>query len=163
VPKVSQPGEAGQWRTYRTSLIRPVAFTYTGGAALIVTLRLLSYASDHGSVVVTALVGVIWIALIYWALWVGVHIGVRETEEGLASQFSFMRPFVAWDDIETFETPKDPPFGWTKVYARCRSGKRVTLAVMQDRQVVWQGGETRDIVSVLTERLAEVQRTRATA
>jgi hypothetical protein len=90
---------------------------------LIVAVVLLSYANDHGSAALTVVLGMMWIALICWLLWLGTHIGVTETDEGLVSQFSFRRPVVAWDDIEGFETPDHPLFGWTKVYARCRSGK----------------------------------------
>jgi hypothetical protein len=96
------------------------------------------------------------IAVLGWGLWMGYRAGLAETEAGLIST-AIRRRHVAWEDIESLGVPAHQPFLWRTVYARCRSGTRVPLAVMQARRIVWNGGETRDAVAVLTERVNEIR------
>jgi hypothetical protein len=143
-------------RFYRDARNRPVVYAYSIFMTALVASTLAGYAEGHdSSIVLVAVLSAIWVAFISWFVWfAAVRIGLVESESGLSAQ-ALRRKTVAWSDIASFEVPKHQPFGWTAVYARLHSGRRVNLAVSQGRRVVWHGGDTEDITSVLRARLSE--------
>jgi hypothetical protein len=59
-----------------------------------------------------------------------------------------------WEDVVEFDHRRAGT--WDRVFAKLADGRaRVVPAVLQGQRVAWDGGETRDIVGVLNERLIE--------
>ena len=78
--------------------------------------------------------------------------GVYESDAGLTLVTMVNRRSIAWEDIELFEDHRKGT--WDQVFARLENGRYVLLpGILQGQRVVWDGDETRDIVSVLNERL----------
>jgi hypothetical protein len=148
------------WRSYRVARNRPLSWVYAAVMTAIVMANVVRYGADEHGFPTQALVETaFWTGVIGWFLWMSSRVGVDETDSGLISHSTFRNRVVAWDDIESFGVPPHQLLGWTQVCARCRSGRSVTLSVSQGKRVVWQGGETLDIESVLTERLEKARST----
>lgn len=89
-----------------------------------------------------------------WANVVAVRSGVYERDDGITLRSLFGSTHYGWDDLDRFEHQRRGTHDI--VYARLTDGSRRRLTnLLQGQRVLWDGGETRDIVSVLHERLAE--------
>ena len=143
------------WRFYRVARVRPILWAYSVFMTAMFVAVIASSASDRGSsVALTVGLTVMWVGVIAGLVWIGCRNGLAESAVGLCAQ-SLRRREVAWEDISAFDVPDRQPFGWTAVYARRHSGRRVNLVVMQGKRIVWRDGETMDIASVLAARLGE--------
>jgi hypothetical protein len=156
------PGPAAglQWRHYRETSRRQAAWVVT-------VLFIVVYGGENVSEDLSpgaSIIGDVWSGLVLLValaliLWVGYRVTMSEDDRGLVTR-SFRIHVVAWEEIVAFVVPEGQPLWWRTVYAECRSHRRVALAVMQGRRVVWEGAETHDIVSVLVDRLNEVRAAR---
>lgn len=90
-------------------------------------------------------------AIIVWGEMMGVRAGLYESEVGLTCRSPYGSYRVGWPDIDTGDHRKVGTKD--RVYVHLIHGHwRVLPGVLQGQRVVWDGGETRDIVSVLTGR-----------
>jgi hypothetical protein len=146
-----------RWRTYQQRWT-PIAVRATyplgvAGAGLCV-FGYVRY--DNPSLPVALVLVVLFSAVITWGEWRGVKQGLYESELGLTCVHFYGSLVLPWDEIAAFEHRKAGT--WDRVYARLRDGRfRPLPTVLQGQRVVWDGGETRDIVGVLNERLAELR------
>jgi hypothetical protein len=138
---------------------RPPALRRSLRIAYAITLVLgvlatLGNASDGVSVGWSAvLFGVVLAVFVAQGERTTIHTGLEERADGFVDHGNFGSRFIALADVERFEEGPGP-FG-TRVWAVCPEGRpRLIQGVFQGRRVAWDGGETRDIISVLNERLA---------
>jgi hypothetical protein len=86
------------------------------------------------------------------AVWQGVDAlkngGVQEAADGITNRRVFGRLHWPWDDIDSFTSAR------SRVFV-VLGDKRVAplIGIAQGYRNTWKGGETRDIVAVLNERL----------
>jgi hypothetical protein len=97
----------------------------------------------------------IWIVVISaWANVVAVRGGVYEGDDGITLRSFFGSTHYGWGDLDRFEHQRRGTHDI--VYARLTDGSRRRLTnLLQGQRVLWDGGQTNDIVAVLSERLAE--------
>lgn len=108
---------------------------------------------DNPSLAIALVLVVLFIAIIVWGEWMGVPAGIYESEEGLKCRWLYGSYVVPWTEIVGFNHRKSGTKD--RVYAHKTNGRyRLLAGVLQGQRVVWDGGETRDIVAVLNERLA---------
>lgn len=120
-----------------------------GGVILLIDVR------DRG-VPPTALAvvyGAFLLAGIAWGERVSIKTGLEECPEGFIDRHNFGSRRLRLEEVARFESAKT--LGVGRVYAVRRSdGKRVPVpGLTQGRLMVWDGGETHDIVSILNDRL----------
>jgi hypothetical protein len=91
-------------------------------------------------------------AAIAWAEIVSIRTGLDETEAGFVDRGNFGSRRVAYEEIDRFEPHRIGR--WHRVVLVRKDGRRTVLrGVFQSSPVVWEGGVTRDIVTLLNERL----------
>jgi hypothetical protein len=79
--------------------------------------------------------------------------GVYEGAKGIAVRRYFSKWSADWTELAGFEHQRIGTHDFA--YARLNDGsRRVLSGVLQGQRVVWNGGETRDIVGLLNERRA---------
>jgi hypothetical protein len=92
----------------------------------------------------------------------GVRTGLEERPDGFVDHGNFYKRFIALEDIERFEERPSPIPKAARVVMVLREDHHVRFVVgrvkiaqgvWQHRKVVWDGGETRDVVAVLNERI----------
>jgi hypothetical protein len=99
---------------------------------------------------------VLFAALIVWGERRGVRQGLYESELGLTVVNLYTSYPLLWADVAGFDHRRTGT--WDRVYAKRSDGRvRAVATVLQGQRVVWDDGETRDIVGVLNQRLAEVR------
>lgn len=96
-----------------------------------------------------------WIIVIsVWANVVAVKGGVYEKDDGITLRSLFSSTHLGWGDLDRFEHQRRGTHDF--VYARLTDGSRRRLTnLLQGQRVLWDDGQTNDIVSVLSERLAK--------
>jgi hypothetical protein len=80
--------------------------------------------------------------------------GLYESDEGIALRLLFKNVEYGWGEVEAFGHQRRGTHDL--VYVRLSDGsRRLVMNVLQGQRVIWDGGETRDIVGVLSERMAD--------
>jgi hypothetical protein len=125
------------------------------GGAVVVSLS----GSDLVPVVVACVV--VFVAAVVWGERVTVKVGLEESPEGYIDRNNFGRRLLRFEDIDHFDHRRT--LSVDRVFAvRPGTGKADPIqGLVQGRRIVWDGGETRDIVGVLNERLEARRAARA--
>jgi nitrogen fixation-related uncharacterized protein len=114
----------------------------------------LGSAKPDWTVLIPAGVGIL--AIVVWANILAVTAGLYEDESGILIRSLFRSTRYEWTQLAGFEHARSGTHDY--VYARLTDGRRHRLAnVLQGQRVLWDDGETKDIVAVLGARLAEEQ------
>jgi hypothetical protein len=102
--------------------------------------------------------GIVLVLVTVWANVLAVTAGVYEVEDGIVAMSLFLgSTHYDWTQLASFEHRRRGTHDF--VYARLTDGnRRRLLNVLQGQRVVWDGGETRNIVGVLNERLAKASK-----
>jgi hypothetical protein len=88
-------------------------------------------------------------------------VGVRESADGLSWFLYAWRGRVPWEQIRQFDAVRGGVYPLVVVR---RDGRRSSaLPLNQGSRVIWDGGSTNDIVSVLTDRVNQVRVARGLA
>jgi Bacterial PH domain len=115
---------------------------------LVVTVAVgLSIAVAPGGGFLLPLAGGVFIFLAVWFIKRGMRLGVEVGEEGIVVYGPFSTQRVAWDDVVGLDTHR-----WSInkiVDLKLRDGHTVNTNLIQGALVTWQGGKTKDILSVL--------------
>jgi hypothetical protein len=147
------------WRFYRGVRARRVlllvaCYAIAGSAIAVATAKSLS-PGDVAAIV--AVGGVCFGYVLYGAF----RLGVKESVEGLSWFLYVTRTRIAWEQIRKIEVIR---IGVSRgVIVRCDGRRNGIAPLAQGGRVVWQGGSTNDIVSVLTDRVNQVRRSRGLA
>jgi hypothetical protein len=89
-----------------------------------------------------------------WANVVAVKGGVYEKDDGITLRSLFSSAHLGWGDLDRFEHQRRGTHDF--VYARLTDGSRRRVPeALQGQRVIWDGGETRDIVGVLNGRITQ--------
>jgi hypothetical protein len=89
-----------------------------------------------------------------WVNVIAVRGGLYESDEGIVLKLLFRSEGYRWDDVDQFEHRLIGTHDY--VYVRLVDGsRRRVINMLQGLCVIWDGGETKDIVAVLSERLAD--------
>jgi len=89
-----------------------------------------------------------------WANALAISAGVHEDEDGIVSRSLFGAKRYEWSDLAGFDHNRRGNHDY--VYARLADGSQHRLTnVLQGQRVVWDEGQTKDIVAILSERLAQ--------
>jgi hypothetical protein len=111
-------------------------------------------AHDSGSFPVT-LAGIYVVAalvVVGWCERVVVRTGLQECPEGFVNRSNFGSQLLRLQDVARFESRKTVTID--RVYAVRRDGSAAPIQGLAEGQpIVWDGGESREIVGVLNERL----------
>ena len=106
-----------------------------------------SFGTAVGIIAVAALVAVLAWGERSFPRW-----GLYESERELRSVHSLGSQRFPWDMIDRFDQSKTWPK--SRVLVVVKNGKVVSIVgTAQGSRIAWDGGETRDIVGVLNERL----------
>jgi hypothetical protein len=115
---------------------------------LVVTVVVgLSIAVAPGGGFLPPLAGGVFIFLAVWFTKRGRRLGVEVGEEGIVVYGPFSTQRVAWDDVVGLDTHR-----WSIneiVDLRLADGRTLNTNLIQGAPVTWQGGKTKDILSVL--------------
>ncbi len=162
-PDAKQPGEAILDRHYRAP---KAALWYMrcflAASALLVIPVSLDNRSGAPALAITVPYVTVLGVLFVWAERRFPKAGMFETDEGLRVVRLIGSADLRWDLIAGFEASQRPPR--SRVLVVAKSGRRVPIVgTAQGARIAWDGGDTRDIVGVLNERLAtwRAQRTDA--
>ena len=146
---------ADGYRTYQRRHARRILRTTLYPAIVVLgVIFVLGNAHDTGSfpVTVTAIYVVAALILVGWCERVVVRTGLDECPEGFVNRSNFGGKVLRLQDVERFESRKTGTIN--RVYAVRRDGSSAPIqGLTQGQPIVWDGGESRDIVSVLNERL----------
>ena len=140
------------WREYywpRTRVVAVLLVLFYGGVEVGVTIGYASGASPSTGIVALLVALILFVLLAGWRLW---HAGIAESEHGLVARGLLDRR-IDWDEILGFSTRWESLGAPKVVIARGDQRRNVSLHVVQDKTTRWRGGETTDIVGVLTERV----------
>jgi Bacterial PH domain len=111
---------------------------------------------DNPSLPVAIVFAALFMAVVAWGEMRGVKQGLYESEVGVRCVTFYGTCILPWADLVEFDHRRAGT--WDRVYAKLADGEvKVLPAVFQGQRVVWDGGETRNIVGVLNDRLAEVR------
>lgn len=152
--RASHPQSEDGWHHYRipgTRIGLRVAYVIV---VLALAVIFADYQSDHGSLPLPLILSfaLVWVAFVVVVERVSVKTGLEEREAGFVDRQNFGSRLLLLEQVDRFDHRKDMTLN--RVYAVMRDGKYVPLVGLQQGQrVVWRGGETRDIVGVLNERL----------
>jgi hypothetical protein len=114
---------------------------------------------DNPALPVAIVFAVLFMAIVVWGETRGVKQGLYESEVGVSCVTFYSTYMLPWEDLVEFDHRRAGT--WDRVYAKLTDGRfRVLPAVLQGQRVIWDGGETRNIVEVLNDRLAETQAAR---
>jgi hypothetical protein len=114
----------------------------------------LAFGSQKTNWTIMVVLGAWIIVISMWANVVAVKGGVYEVDDGITLRSLFSSTHYEWGDLERFEHQRRGTHDF--VYARLTDGSRRRLAnLLQGQRVLWDGGQTNDIVAVLSERLAK--------
>jgi hypothetical protein len=89
-----------------------------------------------------------------WVNVIAVRGGLYESDEGIVLKLLFRSEGYRWDDVDQFEHRLIGTHDYVYVGLVDGSRRRV-INMLQGLCVIWDGGETKDIVAVLSERLAD--------
>ena len=124
--------------------------------AFCALVGLLAVLDNHGGVPSPAIaialygcLGAIWL----WAERLWVRAGLYETDEGLEIVNSFGSRTIRWESIERFEASLRSPRSRVRMIGHNGASVPV-VGTAQGSRIVWEDGETRDIVGELNRRLA---------
>lgn len=99
------------------------------------------------------IVGVWFITIDVWGNVGAAKGGLYESDEGIVLRLFFKTVEYGWEKVDGFGHQRKGTHDL--VYVRLTDGsRRVVRNVLQGQRVIWDGGETRDIVGVLSARLA---------
>jgi hypothetical protein len=111
-------------------------------------------AHDTGSfpVTLTGIYVVAALAVVAWCERVVVRTGLDECPEGFVNRSNFGARMLPLQDVEHFQSRRLRRVD--RVYAVRRDGSATPIqGLTQGQPIVWDAGESRDIVGVLNERL----------
>lgn len=77
--------------------------------------------------------------------------GVEVTDDGYIVHNAFVTKRLRWYEITGFDTKR-----WVinhEVGILLSNGERIRTSLLQGRHVIWKGGRTRDIMSILRDEL----------
>lgn len=134
-------------RHYHTRIARMILYPF-GSVAIV--LSLLVALQPRGGI----LIHLYTAALLIGSIWLFVritHQGVETTPATLIIRNALKTSTVGWSDIRAFDTRKW--FVNHEVMVVLTNGQRIHTALVQQRVVVWKGGQTKDILSVLQNEL----------
>jgi hypothetical protein len=114
----------------------------------------LAFGSRDTNWTIMLVLGACLIVIAVWANVVAVKSGVYERDDGITLRSLFGSTHYGWGDLDRFEHQRRGTRDI--VYARLTDGSRRRLTnLLQGQYVLWDGGQTTDIVAVLSERLAK--------
>jgi hypothetical protein len=117
----------------------------------MLVLLLDNHGGTFGTVGV-AVAAMVLVLVVVWSEYAFPKYGLYESSEGIRVVNSFGSSGLPWDRIERFEQSKDWPR--SRVLIVRTDGEVVpVVGTAQGARIAWSGGETRDIVGVLNERL----------
>jgi hypothetical protein len=126
--------------------------SFAGACAVIVVLGLLDNQGGTFGTVGVVVAATVLVLIVVWAERAFPRYGLYESLEGIRVVNSFGSRRVPWDQIERFEQSEKWPRG--RVLIVRKDGEVVpVVGTAQGARIAWSGGETRDIVGVLNERL----------
>jgi hypothetical protein len=142
-------------RHYRVpSAARRTIRAFLAVCALVGVLAL----TDNEGSISTALIGIVYYSvlalILVWEELALPRAGMYESDEGIrvVQALPWRGELLRWDLIASFEQSRTWPR--SRVLVLGNNGARVPVAgTAQGSRIVWDGGETRDIVATLTERL----------
>jgi hypothetical protein len=139
-------------RHYRLRWTKPINQGTAVFGAVVWLVFVLGSTKPNWTVVI--LLGV-WVLIIaVWANVLAVTAGLYEDESGILIRSPFRATRYEWTQLAGFEHAPSGTHDY--VFARLTDGRRHRLAnVLQGQRVLWDGGQTKDIVGVLCARLAE--------
>ncbi len=139
-------------RHYRLRWTKPINRGIAVFGAVAWLVFVLGSAKHDWTVVV--LLG-IWVLIVaVWANFLAVTAGLYEDESGILIRSLFQSTRYEWTQLAGFEHARSGTHDY--VYARLTDGRRHRLTnVLQGQRVLWDDGQTKDIVAVLCARLAE--------
>jgi len=100
---------------------------------------------------VVRIAAVAGIVLCWWMARRAGRTGLEVDETGIVRLGAFQTQHVTWDEIVGLSTTR--VFASVLVYLNLADGRRLQTGLVQGPTVVWQRGETKDIVSVLQHEL----------
>jgi hypothetical protein len=143
---------SGPYRRYRPARLGRTLRTFDVIWLLLFVGIAFGNAYDGEYVVVTTvLLGLTWVAMVVAFEWAIKHVGLEERPDGFMDVVLGipLRRFTPFEDIVRFETRP----GRNVVMILHNEFIRPVQGVRQRRRMAWDGGETRDIVAVLNERI----------
>jgi hypothetical protein len=91
--------------------------------------------------------GVVFVLASLWSFRLPGRMGVTVRSEGIVVGHILWSRFIPWENVEQFDTRR---WGFNhEVGIRLPDGQRAITSLLQGRVVAWDGGKTRDILSVL--------------
>jgi hypothetical protein len=93
---------------------------------------------------VIAIAGVVLVA---WITWRAGRIGVETRLDEIIRYGAFRTQRVPWDEVVGLATKRI--FTSTLIFLELDGGRRLQTGLVQGVTVIWRGGETNDILSVL--------------
>lgn len=143
------------WRFYRqrsTAMAVRIAYPVCVGGAAACIFGAIRYGNP--APLLAAALALLFLAIIVWGEVRGVRQGIYESGTGLKCVTMYGASAIEWDDVIGFDHRRTGT--WDRVFAQLRDGHARPLpSVLQGQRIVWSGGETRDIVGVLNDRLAQ--------
>lgn len=143
------------YRHYQTARLRAGVFCLYGYLVAGLAACVLITATDTGTfplALAVSCAGVV-VAGVWWGERVIIKTGLEECPHGFIDRRNFGSRVLMFADIERFDHRK--VLSVDRVFAvRADNGRGDPIqGLVQGRRVVWEGGETHDIVGVLNERL----------
>lgn len=147
--RVTHPPDARHYRLWWT---KPVNIGMTVFWAFV--WLVLAFGSHSTNWTLMIALGVFLLVMAVWANLLAVTAGVHEEKNGILLRSLVSSSRYEWNQLTGFYDVRKGTHDY--VYAELLDGSRRRLTnVLQGQRVIWDGGETRDIVGVLNERLAE--------
>jgi hypothetical protein len=157
----SQPEDPSllPWRAYR--VVRAQRFLLAFWVCVIaITMVVVATAKSLSLGQIVTLVAIDGVCGGY-ALYNAFHFGVKESASGLSWFLYVTHTRVAWEQIRKVEVTR---VGISRaLLIRCEGRRNGIAPLTQGKRVVWHGGGTNDIVSVLTDRVNQVRASRGLA
>jgi hypothetical protein len=125
---------------------------YLAAALVVMLVALLDNHGGTFGTVAVVVAATVLVLIVVWAERAFPRYGLYESVEGIRVVNSFGSGRLPWDQIERFEQSKKWPR--SRVLIVRKDGEVVpVVGTAQGARIAWNGGETRDIVGVLNERL----------
>lgn len=143
------------YRYYQSARLRSGVLFLYAYAAIGAAVTVLATAIDSKTfpVLVAAIGGAGFVAVVLWGERVVMKTGLEECPHGFIDHKNFGSRLLRLEDIQRFDHRR--VLSVDRVYAVRVQGDRgdPIQGLIQGRRIVWDGGETDDIVDVLNARL----------
>ena len=131
-------------RRYRT---RRGKWTVYPLGALAGFLGLVLATTPHDVAAAVRVIAIAGVVLVAWITWRAGRIGVETRLDEIIRYGAFRTQRVPWDEVVGLATKRI--FTSTLIFLELDGGRRLQTGLVQGVTVIWRGGETNDILSVL--------------